>query len=177
MVGLVLKLQCGYIKYSCFLCLWDSWADGQHYVRQEWPLRQGLIPSSHNVQSHTLVEPNKILFPPLHIKLGVMENFGKAMDREGSRFAFHQEKFPQISIKKFKAGIYDNPQMRQLMKDPMLDKALSETELSAWQSLKSVVTNYQSAEYKKEIEELLKSFCQLGVQMSIKLHLDYFPKI
>ena len=34
---------------------------------------------------------------------------------------------------------------------------------SAWQSLKSAVTNilgnHQSAEYEKEIEELLKSFC------------------
>ena len=67
----------------------------------------------------------------------------------------------------------------------MFDKVLSKAELSAWQSLKSVVTNFlgnhKSTEYEKEIEDLLKSFCQLGVRMSIKQHflrshLGYFPK-
>lgn len=62
---------------------------------------------------------------------------------------------------------------------------ITEAELSAWQTLKSVVTNFLanhwSAEYEKEIEELLKSFHQLRVPMSVKLpflwsHLDYFPK-
>ena len=43
-VGLVLGQQGGYTKYPCFLCLWDSRADDQHYIRQEWPLRQGLEP-------------------------------------------------------------------------------------------------------------------------------------
>ena len=64
-VGLVLGLQGGYTKYPCFLCLWDSRADDQHYIRQEWPPRQGLEPGLHNVQSRPLVEPNKILLPPL----------------------------------------------------------------------------------------------------------------
>ena len=71
------------------------------------------------------------------------------------------------------------------MKDPMFDEALSNAELSTWKLLKSVVTNFlrnhQSAEYEKEIEEPLKSFHQLGAQMSVKLHflwshLDYFLK-
>ena len=87
-VGLVLGLQGGYTKYPCFPCLWDSWVDDQHFVGQEWPLRQGLKPISHNIQSHPLVEPNKILLPPLHNKLGVIKNFVKAMDREGTGFAF-----------------------------------------------------------------------------------------
>ena len=67
----------------------------------------------------------------------------------------------------------------------MFDEALSEAELSAWQSLKLVILNFLrnhwSVEYEKEIEELLKSFCQLRTQMSVKLHflwshLDNFPK-
>ena len=48
------------------------------------------------------------------------------------------------------------------MKDPLFDEVLSEAEVSAWQSLKSVVSyflgNHWSAKYEKEIEELLKSF-------------------
>ena len=53
------------------------------------------------------------------------------MDREGSRFAFLREKFLRISMEKPKAGIFDVPQIRELMKDPMFDEALSEHELSA----------------------------------------------
>ena len=53
----------------------------------------------------------------------------------------------------------------------MFNEALSEAELSAWQSLTSVAINllwnHRSAGYEKEIEELLKSFCQLGTRMSI----------
>ena len=83
------------------------------------------------------------------------------------------------------ADIFDGPQIRELIKDPMFDKAQSEAELSAWQSLKSVVKNFlenqPSAEYEKEIEELLKSFYQLGTRITVKLHflrshLDSFPK-
>ena len=90
----------------------------------------------------------------------------KVMDREGSRFAFLQEKFSRISMEKLKACIADNPQIRELMEDPMFDEALREAELSSWQSLKSVVANllgnHPSAQYEKEIQELPMSFCQLG---------------
>ena len=48
------------------------------------------------------------------------------MDREGSRLAFLQEKFAWISMEKPKADIFDDPQIRELMKDPMFDEALSE---------------------------------------------------
>ena len=30
------------------------------------------------------------------------------------------------------AGIFDGPQIRELIQDPMFDKALSEAELSTW---------------------------------------------
>ena len=84
------------------------------------------------------------------------------MDSEGSGFAFLQ-KFPRINPDKLKSDIFDGPQIRELMKDLMFDEALREAKLSAWQSLKSVVTNFLGnhwcAEYEKEIE---KSFRQLG---------------
>ena len=45
----------------------------------------------------------------------------------------------------------------------MFDKALSKAELSTWQSLKSIVTNFlgshQSTEYEKGIEEFLPNWC------------------
>ena len=109
-----------------------------------------------------------------------MKNFVKAMDREGSGFAFLQ-KFIWRNMEKLKAGVFDSPQITELIKNSIFDEALSKAELSAWQSLKSVVTNLQSAEYEKEIEVLQKSFHQLRTWMSVKLHilmshLVYFPK-
>ena len=66
------------------------------------------------------------------------------MNREGSGFAFLQDTFPWISIEKLKAGIFDGPQISELMKDPMFDEALSEAKPSSQQSMKSVVTNFLS---------------------------------
>ena len=90
-----------------------------------------------------------------------MKNFVREMDREGSGFAFLPEKFTRTSIEKLKVGIFDDPQITELIKDPMFDEALNEAELSTWQSLKSVVINVQgnhrNAEYEKEIEQLLKT--------------------
>ena len=106
------------------------------------------------------------------------------MDWEGSGFSFLQ-KFPQTIMKKLKAGIFDSPQIRIIMKDPMFDKAQTRAKLSAWQLLKSLVTilqgNRWSALYEKEIEKNLKSFHKLRAQMSVKLHfllsyLDYISK-
>ena len=102
-----------------------------------------------------------------------MKHFIKAMYREGSGFAFFQ-KFPQIIMEKLKANIFDDPQIKDSIKNKMFDKALSEVELSARQSLKSVVTNFlgndRGVECVKEIEELLQSFSQHCAPISVKLH-------
>ena len=74
-IALVLGLQGGYTTQPCFLCLWDRRADKQHYMQRDWPARLHLEPGSHNVLSHALINPHKILLAPLHIKLGVMKIF------------------------------------------------------------------------------------------------------
>ena len=84
---------------------------------------------------HPPVEPNKILLPPIDIKLGVMKKFVKAMAKGSSRFTFLM-KFPRISMEKLEVGIFDGPQIRELMEGPMFDEALGEAELSVRQSLK-----------------------------------------
>ena len=53
------------------------------------------------------------------------------MDREGSGFSLHQEKFLRTSMEQIKAGKFDNPQIKELMKDQMFEEALTEIELSA----------------------------------------------
>ena len=79
-VSLLLELQLGYTKHMCFLCLWDSRQDNSHYAVKVWPPRQSSQIEKHNVQHQPLVSSTRVLLPPLHIKLGLMKNFVKAID-------------------------------------------------------------------------------------------------
>ena len=88
-------------------------------------------------------------------------------------------------MEKLKTDIFEGPQIRELMKGSTFDDALSATELSAWGSLKSAITNFlgknRCEEYEKEVDVLLKNFQKLGARMSVKIHflrsnLDYFPQ-
>ena len=104
-----------------------------------------------------------------------MKIFLKAIDWEVIGFSFLHEKFPRISMEKLKAGVFDSPQIRELMKDPMSEEALTKVELSAWLSLKLVVTNFLGnhwcEKYKMEIEELRKSFHQFEALSVVTLRL------
>jgi hypothetical protein len=73
-------MKLGYTKYCCFLCEWDSWHKKNRYVNKLWPKRTSLTPEEENV-FNPLVLPEKIYMTPLHIKLGLMKNFVKGMDK------------------------------------------------------------------------------------------------
>jgi hypothetical protein len=105
-IALILGMQGGYTKHSCFLCLWDSRDDANHYQKKEWPKRDVLIPGKQNVKYAPLIEPSKVLLPPLHIKLGLMKNFVKALDEKGRGFKYLREKFPKLTEAKVKAGVF-----------------------------------------------------------------------
>lgn len=71
---MVLRQQAGYTKYPCFICQWDSRARELHWTKKKWPLRESLRPGLQNVVEQPLIDRNKVLLPPLHIKLGLMTN-------------------------------------------------------------------------------------------------------
>ena len=88
-------------------------------------------------------------------------------------------------MEKFKAGIFDGPQIRELIKNTSFDNALNPAELSVWLSLKSVIVNFlgnhRSSQYWKEVDELMENFRQIGAPLSVRMHflrshLDYFPE-
>ena len=101
-----------------------------------------MVPGKESVINEPLVAREKIKFPPLHIKLGLMKQFVKALNRDGLCFGYLIRKFPGISMGKLKAGIFDGPQIRQLIKDPEFTAAMSETESDAWCSFVKVVQNF-----------------------------------
>ena len=51
-----------------------------------WPRRKHLVPRQRKVYHEPLVEPSKIFLPPPHIKLGLVKNFVKALNKEGKGF-------------------------------------------------------------------------------------------
>ncbi|GBL93511.1 hypothetical protein AVEN_15505-1, partial [Araneus ventricosus] len=70
-------------------------AEKKHYIKKVWLKRQFLISGVKNEENEPLVASKKILLPPLHIKLGLMKNFVKAMDCGGSGFQYLRLKFPK----------------------------------------------------------------------------------
>ena len=71
--------------------------------------RTSLMPGEKNVVNPPLVLPEKIYLPLLHIKLGLMKNFVKGMDKTGHGFECVGNKFPNVSDAKIKEGIFTGP--------------------------------------------------------------------
>jgi len=117
MVCFLLGQQLGCTKYPCFLCLWDSMAKIEHWERKDWQNRDQMMIGQNNIIKETLVERSKIIFPQLHIKLGLMKQFVKALNKKGECFKYICKVLSRLSSEKLKAGIFDGPQIRQLIKN------------------------------------------------------------
>lgn len=184
MVNILLGQQSGYTKYPCFLCLWDSRAKTHHWIKKDWPPREALVPGQQNVINPPLVSRDRIILPPLHIKLGLMKQFVKGLDKSGNCFRFLSNKFPKLSAEKIKAGIFDGPQIRSLIQDTNFTKTMTDSEKNAWNEFVWIIHNFlgnkKSSDFSQHVQELMCHFQRLGCNMSIKLHflhnhLDYFP--
>ena len=142
MVNFLLRQQGGHIKYPCFLCYWDSRANEEHWVRKEWPPRNTIKPGEKNIVNNPLVDWKKIILPSLHIKLGLMKQFVKALDRSGDCFGYICSTFPGLSYEKKKAGIFDGPQIRTLLRDQYFVTTMTVVEARAWKAFSKVVHNF-----------------------------------
>lgn len=184
-VSLLLGLQLGYTKYMCFLCLWNSRDDENHYTVKDWPARTDHVPGRYNVRHESLVDPTKILLPPLHIKLGLFKNFVKALGKDSGGFAYLQEKFKTtLTPAKISAGVFTGPQIREVIRDPTFKTQLQPAQLAAWDAFVAVVSNFlgnhRSENYEELVERLLTKYKDMGCRMSLKIHflhshLSFFP--
>jgi hypothetical protein len=184
-VALLLGMQTGYTKHMCFLCLWNSRDDKNHYIVKNWPPRNTPVIGQHNVQHAPLVDRNKIYLPPLHIKLGLMKQFVAAMDQTNSGFRYIKDKFGKRKTDaKLKAGVFVGPEIRELIRDPLFRMELTEREQAAWDAFVLVVHNFlgnhRADNYAELVENLLTAYQHLGCRMSLKMHflhshLTFFP--
>ena len=184
MVNFLLGRQGGYFKNPCFLCYWDSRTSTKHWVKKNW-LARDLAVGDKSIIYEPLVSWDHIILPPLHIKLGLMKQFVKTLDKHGDCFNYIVKKFPGRSMEKMKAGIFAGPQIRKLIQDQAFTSHMTAVESAAWCSYVSVVQeflgNTKASNYQYLVDMMLRNFQALGSRMSIKLHylfshLDYFPE-
>lgn len=184
MVNILLGLTRGWPKNACFHCLWDS-RDKNHWEKRHWPLRTEFIVGKNNIERPSLVDPKNVIFPALHIKLGIMKQFVGTLKPESPVLAQLKAIFPRLSEQKIRAGVFDGPQIRKLMKTDDFAASLEPEWRNAWDSFKFVCNNFlgnhRCNDYQERIEEMLMSFRAIGARMSTKLHfvyshLDLFPE-
>lgn len=103
-IALLSGLQTGYTKHMCYLCLWDTRYRYNQYEKRNWETRQEFLLNVANVVHVPLVPKEKILLPPLHIKLGIVKNFLKTLDHQKPAFKWYRKCFPGLSSDKLNEG-------------------------------------------------------------------------
>ncbi|XP_058883872.1 uncharacterized protein LOC131737639 [Acipenser ruthenus] len=175
MVAFLMGLQGGFTKFPCYLCLWDSMDTKAHYHRRDWPQRTEFSVGRNNVKWEPLVDPRKVLMPPLHIKLGLMKQFVRALDKESAAFKYLQDFFPELSEAKVKAGVFVGPQIKMILECNEFPKKLTSKEKAAWNSFVAVVRgflgNHKAENYVELVETLVKNYGTMGCRMSLKVHI------
>ena len=166
MVKFLLGQQRGYTKYPCFLCYWDSRASIQHWVKKDWFAREDLPEGDKNIINELLVSRDRIILPPLHIKLGLMKQFVKALDKHGDCFNYIVKKFPGLSMEKMKAGIFDGPQIRKLIQDQPFTSHMTAVESAArWlyvSRVREFLDNTKASNHQYLVNVMLRNFQAFG---------------
>lgn len=138
------------------------------------------------VKGRQLVSNEKILFAPLHIKLGLFSQFLSSLPGDGKAKKYLKKKYEDVmSVAKVEGGAgFDGSMIRKLFKDDDFKTQLNRTELAAWLALISVSENFlgnrQSPDYRQLVANLIKTFETQGIKETVKLHflrshLDSFP--
>ena len=149
--------------------------------------RSTFVPGEHSLKENPLIFMNKVLLPPLHIKLGLMKKFVKALHKNGAAFQNLSTVFPGLSAAKFKEGFFVGPQIWEVLKDTDFEELLNLKELRPREAFKSVCSgflcNIRVPDSQACIEKLVKSYDDMGCRMSLKIHflhshLNFFrPKL
>ena len=102
------------------------------------------------------------MLPPLHIILGLMKQYVKALDKQGACFLYIANKFSKLSNKEVKEGIFVGPQIRQPINDEQFQSTMTDVEKSAWLFFREVGSKFHGNEkdsnYISNVGNMLDNF-------------------
>ena len=110
-----------------------------HYSRRDSPQKTEFSLGKNNVKWEPLMDPRKVLMPPLHIKLVLIKQFVTALDKESAAFSYLRDFFPRLSEAKVKAGVFVGPEIKKIMECNEFHNKLTIKEKAAWNSFVAVV--------------------------------------
>ena len=183
-VSFLMGLQDGFMKFPCFLCLWDSRDTTAHYHGKDCPQWTEFSVGKSSVKWEPLIE-QKVLMLLLHIKLGLINQFVTALNKESAPFKYLQVLFPKLSEAKVKAGIFVGPQAKKIIECDEFAKLLNRKQKTAWNSFAAVahgfLGNHKAENYVQLVQTLIKNYVKMGWRMSLKVnildsHLDKFKE-
>ena len=93
----------------------------------------------------------------MHLKLGQMKNFVKAMNQEEAAFTYLWDKFPRLSEAKLKEGIFIGPKIWDIIKDEYVNRLLQGDEKAALDSFKFVVKVFLGNRRAQNYDELVNN--------------------
>jgi len=113
-----------------------------------------------------LIEPQKVLMPPLHIKLDLIKQFVTALDKGSAAFKYPQDLFPKLSEAKVKAGIFVGQLIKKTIECHKFDNLLNRTEKTTWNSFIAVVHgflgNHRAENNMQLVQTLIKNYAKMG---------------
>lgn len=105
-VALLTGVKKGFSKHQCFICLWEGRQKDLHYTNHAWPPRVNFQVGQNSIDHLPLVEGAAVILPPLHIKLGLVRNFVRALKTNDAAFTYLKaELFPKLSDAKIENGM------------------------------------------------------------------------
>lgn len=104
-VGLLIGLKKGYPTNQCFICLWEGRHDAMNYDGFPCAPRLTYQIGKQSIDHLPLVDPKDVILPPLHLKLGLVRNFTKAIERDSDGFKCLTNFFKrELSLAKIENG-------------------------------------------------------------------------
>lgn len=109
-VQMLCGMQGGYTRHMCFMCDWNTRFDRQkQYKTHSWKLRDESEHRDANKIREALVPKENVLLPPLHVKLGIVKNFIKAVVAANSKAFDVLKQIFNLSPDRLRNGVcYEN---------------------------------------------------------------------
>ena len=84
-----------------------------------------------------------------------------------------------LQSNKIRAGVFDGPQIHELIRNQNFNQTMNEVEKRAWLSFKSIIAgflgNEKSDNYREIVQWLLSAYGALGCNISMKVYFLHWP--